>query len=295
MLLREVVWREWCKYWQVPRGRQVIPMSLNDDQPPPTLGRILLFSLACVLAVALPVVLMKGLSGGDPDTGSATGQSTATSVLTTGAGVFIGGATATTQPSSAAATASSAPAPVAAGAATLADQAESCRLANLRQQAPLSAADVSLAQFDKHIDAMNLLVAGKISLSVATTFWDETRVAAADNARVFHQADKELTKTKADCRALDPAVANASPYGQVVVIMSCAKAIAARRTALARARTAVGTWEHHVHDMEMLRMGHLSPAQATAAWHKNWKTGEKQLAAYNKAASQARKIQCSLN
>lgn len=267
-------------------------MSLNDEQSPPTLGRILLFILGCVLAVALPLVLMKGLSGGDADPSGADAGSNPLSMATTGAGVAVGAATAATaatQPTS------PAPARLTVGAAELADEAETCRLANLRQQAPLSAADVSLAQFDKHIDAMNLLVAGRISLSVATTFWDETRVAAADNARIFHQADKELTKSKAECRALDRAVANASPYGQVVVILGCSQAVTARRTALARARTAVTTWEHHVHDMEMLRMGHLTPGQATAAWQKNWKTGEKQLAAYEKAAAAARKIPCSLN
>jgi hypothetical protein len=279
-------------------------MSLNDEQSPPTLGRILLFVLACVLAVALPLVVMKGLSGGDADPTAGEPGSTPASALTTGAGVVLGAATAATPATPATAAtaataathpASPAPAKLTVGVAELADEAETCRLANLRQQAPLSAADVSLAQFDKHIDAMNLLVAGKISLSVATTFWDETRVAAADNARIFHQADKELTKSKAECRALDPAVANASPYGQVVVILSCSQAVTARRTALARARTAVTTWEHHVHDMEMLRMGHLTPGQATAAWQKNWKTGEKQLAAYEKAAAAARKIPCSLN
>ena len=64
---------------------------------------------------------------------------------------------------------------------------------------------------------------------------------------------------------------------------------------MARARSAVGTWEHHVHDMEMLRMGHLTPAQATAAWRKNWKTGENQIQAYDKAAAKAKKIHCSLD
>jgi hypothetical protein len=177
----------------------------------------------------------------------------------------------------------------------LAAAAETCRLANLRQQAPLSAAEVSLAQFDKHIDAMNLLVAGKISLSVATTFWDETRVKAAQNAAAFRRADKEVAATGTTCRALDPEIANASPYGQVVAVKSCTSAIAARNAALGRARTAVSTWEHHIHDMEMLRMGHLTPAQATAAWQKNWKTGERQLAAYDKALAKAKKVPCSLD
>jgi hypothetical protein len=168
-------------------------------------------------------------------------------------------------------------------------------LANLRQQAPLSAADVSLAQFDKHIDAMNLLVAGKISLAVATTFWDQTRVKAVENAAAFRRADKQLAASGTSCPEPDAALADAAPYGQVVTLKSCVSAIAARATALARARTAVTTWEHHVHDMEMLRMGQLTPAQATAAWHKNWKTGQSQLVAYEQAAARARKIRCALD
>jgi hypothetical protein len=152
-----------------------------------------------------------------------------------------------------------------------------------------------LAQFDKHIDAMNLLVAGKISLSVATTFWDETRVRAAQNAAAFRRADKELAATGTPCPTLDPEIASAAPYGQVVALKSCASAIAARNEAMRRARTVVSTWEHHIHDMEMLRMGHITPAQATAAWQKNWKTGEKQLATYDKALAKAKKLPCSLD
>jgi len=130
---------------------------------------------------------------------------------------------------------------------------------------------------------------------VATTFWDQTRVKAAENVGAFRRADKELTGNTPTCPDLDPAIADAAPYGEVVAIKSCASAITARSAALARARTAVTTWEHHVHDMEMLRMGHLTPSQATAAWQKNWKTGEKQLAAYDKAVAKATTVPCSLD
>jgi hypothetical protein len=154
---------------------------------------------------------------------------------------------------------------------------------------------VSLAQFDKHIDAMNLLVAGKISLSVATTFWDQTRVKAVENAAAFRRADQELRGSGTSCAAPDASVANPAPYGQVVAIMSCVRAVSAADTTLAKARKAVSTWEHHVHDMEMLRMGDITPAQATAAWQKNWKTGQKQLKAYEAAAAAASKITCTLD
>jgi hypothetical protein len=257
-------------------------VNLDGEHSTYNVARDLLLVLACVVALVLPFVLTRHMLGGSPAPRSS-GDPTAASQLRATTG------------DSTAVTTSAVPSAALQGPGSLEAVAETCRLANLRQQAPLSAADVSLAQFDKHIDAMNLLVAGKISLSVATTFWDETRVGATQNVTAFHRADKELAKNKAECRELDPAVANASPYGQVVVILGCSQAITAGSAALARARTAITTWEHHVHDMEMLRMGHLTPAQATAAWQKNWKTGEKQLAAYQQAVAKVRKIHCALN
>jgi hypothetical protein len=259
----------------------------DDELAPTTLGRILLFALACVLALVLPLVVMRQIFRADDPAAPRPGVST-TPATASPASARATSVAATTIPVPAAMTTLTRP-------SALNAAAETCRLANLRQQAPLSAADVSLAQFDKHIDAMNLLVAGKISLSVATTFWDETRVRAAQNAAAFRRADKELAAIGTVCPALAPELANAAPYGQVVALKNCASAITARNAALSRARKAVSTWEHHIHDMEMLRMGHITPAQATAAWQKNWKTGEKQLATYNKALATANKVPCSLD
>ena len=266
-------------------------MTLPDEQSSFDLGRTLLLVLVCVGALVVSaLVLTRQLSGtSDDQKRLAASTATATTARPTGGA-----------PTTAARTPAAKASPTVTFGGTelsdraLAGDAESCRLANLRHQAPLSAAEVSLAQFDKHIDAMNLLVAGKISLSVATTFWDETRVKAAENAAAFRRADKELRASDATCPEPDPVLANEAPYGQVVTLKSCVSAIAARNAALARARTAVRTWEHHVHDMEMLRMGHITPAQATAAWQKNWKTGETQLRAYEKAAAKAAKIPCTL-
>ena len=258
-------------------------MNLNGQHPNISVARDLFLVLACIFALVLPFVLTRQIFGAD-----------SASPPTHGAEPSASQPGDTTREPSATRT-SAATSASARGPTSLTTVAERCRLANLRQQAPLSAADVSLAQFDKHIDAMNLLVAGKITLAVATTFWDETRVKAVQNAAAFRRADKELAASGTGCQAPDPAVANAAPYGQVVTLKTCAAAIAARDTALARARTAVTTWEHHVHDMEMLRMGHITPAQATAAWRKNWKKGEKQLKAYEGAAAKASKIRCALD
>lgn len=254
-------------------------MNLDGEHSTISVARDLILVLACIVALVLPFVLTRQILGDTagprpPDDPPSASQ--------------LGGTTAGT-------TTTSLPRATRQGPTSLAAVAETCRLANLRQQTPLSAADVSLAQFDKHIDAMNLLVAGKISLAVATTFWDETRVGATQNAAAFRLADREFATSGARCAALDPTVAEVAPYGQVVAIKGCASAIAHRTRALAKARAAVTTWEHHIHDMEMLRLGHITPAQATAAWQKSWKTGENQLRAYDQAAAKAKKIRCSLD
>src|SRR6476620_8251880 len=186
-------------------------MSLDDEPTPSTPGRILLFVLASVLALVLPLVVMRQVFGtGDPASSGPPVPTAAPAPL--GVGAASAFTASSTRSPALAGQAAATGAVSAAGAATLAQAAETCRLANLRQQAPLSAAEVSLAQFDKHIDAMKLLVAGKISLSVVTTFWDQTRVKAAQNVGAFRRADKELTGNTPTCPDLDPAIADAAPY-----------------------------------------------------------------------------------
>lgn len=170
-----------------------------------------------------------------------------------------------------------------------------CRLASLRVAASMGAADVSLQQFDKHIDAMNLLVAGKISLAVATQFWDQTRVGAAQNAAEYRRTQGSTRDSRSQCQALDPDVAASLPYGPVNQLNQCVTYVGRASTALTRADAAVTTWQHHIHDMEMLRMGDITPAQATAMWRRNWHTGQRQLAAFEAAQTQARAVHCPLD
>jgi hypothetical protein len=240
--------------------------------------------VACLLALALPFAVITGLvdrrsGSGEPGliAGAVPSTSTSTSsgqTTTTGSTVVTGAGEATVSP---------------------VDQAtEACRLASLRARATLSAADVSLAQFDKHIDAMNLLVAGKISYAVATQFWDETRVGAAQNATAFQKAYRGLAQKPATCEALPAEVAAELPYGDVQSLNRCVTYVSAGAAALRRADTAVKTWTHHIHDMELLRKGDITPAQATSAWKRDWHTGEKQLKAFESAHKQATAAGCAL-
>jgi hypothetical protein len=253
--------------------------------------RLVVVVLACLLALALPYLVVTGLvdrgsstdlsliAGAPPTLATATSRSPSTSAsgastATTGSGEVTGAGTDAT--------------------GLLAEATESCRLATLRLSAALAAANVSLAQFDKHIDAMNLLVAGKISLAVATQFWEETRVGATENSAAFRRAQAELAANRASCSALPAAAAEGLPYGQVDRLSQCVKYVGAATTAVVRADPAVDTWMHHIHDMEMLRAGDITPAQATAAWKRDWRTGEKQLRAFEAAHKQASSLRCAL-
>src|SRR4029078_5654783 len=47
-------------------------------------------------------------------------------------------------------------------------------------------------------------------------------------------------------------------------------------------------------DMERLRKGEITPAQATALWQKNWRTGQKQGVAYLVASRLVASLKCPL-
>jgi hypothetical protein len=169
-----------------------------------------------------------------------------------------------------------------------------CRLSNLRQQTALSTAAVSLAQWQKHIEAMNLLVAGKISLSVARDFWEQTRVAASENAAAFRTVDGPVRDRPATCSAVDPRWSQAATRGELDALTRCRAALPVRSTVLQLARDGVSQWEHHIHEMELMRAGKVTPAQAAAAWRKSWKAGDRKMRAYEAATREAAATRCTL-
>ena len=75
-------------------------------------------------------------------------------------------------------------------------------------------------------------------------------------------------------------------------VRSCARAVAARNKVIHAAETSARTWDKHVMDMEMLRMGHLSPAKATAMWIASWRTGVHQLKEYHAAVRAMKRQHC---
>jgi hypothetical protein len=165
-----------------------------------------------------------------------------------------------------------------------------CRSRWLLQRQPLRAAQASMRQWRVHIKAMDELVAGNISLAQATTFWNQTRKGAMHRIMRFEQADSRYRTTAPACstHSVKQAAGTAIP----VRARDCMRAAVAGDHILAEAETAITTWQGHVHDMEMLRMGHLSPAQATQMWQMNWHMGQRQLTEYGHASRHAVYLRC---
>ena len=165
-----------------------------------------------------------------------------------------------------------------------------CRSRWQQQGQPLRAAQSSMHQWRVHIKAMNELVAGNISLAQATTFWNQTRGAMHRIMR-FEQAESRYKSTAPACstNSVQQADGTAIPVGA----RDWVRAAVAGDRVLAAAKTAITTWQHHVHDMEMLRNGNLTAAQATQMWQMNWHMGQRQLAEYGHASRHALYLRCA--
>jgi len=156
------------------------------------------------------------------------------------------------------------------------------------QVAPIRAAETAIDQWRTHVMAMNDLVAGRISLSQATSFWNRTRIGAMHHIEQFQQAASRFQGTAADCAAHHAL----SMSGEDAAMGRCMHAIAVGDRLLAAADVAIRTWEHHVHHMEMLRRGEMTPAQATRMWISSWHAGNRQLHRYDVARRQALYVRC---
>ena len=169
-----------------------------------------------------------------------------------------------------------------------ADTRESrCSAAAAALKAPLGAAGPALRQWDVHVDAMNKLVVGEITLQQATAFWNQTRLGAQRNVDRFRKAWTALERTGVDCPA--PALLGPAP----AAVRSCSRLVEAELGVARTAKTSIDTWDTHVHHMDMLRMGTLSPEKATEMWLAMWRRGVRDLDAYRAAArNPVLEVQC---
>jgi hypothetical protein len=157
-------------------------------------------------------------------------------------------------------------------------RATRCSEAAAALEAPLGAAGPALRQWDVHVDAMNKLVVGEITLQQATAFWNQTRLGAQRNVDRFRKAWTALERTGVDCPA--PALLGPAP----AALRSCSRLVEAELGVARTAKTSIDTWDTHVHHMDMLRMGTLSPEKATEMWLAMWRRGVRDLDAYRAAA-----------
>lgn len=159
------------------------------------------------------------------------------------------------------------------------DPLERCVAAAGALDAPLRAVVPTMDQWEIHIGAMNKLVVGAITLQQASDFWNQTRVGAERKIDHFDRAVRVLQRQGVDCPSPGLLPRNASP-----ALRTCVVQVTADLHTLETARTAVNTWEMHVHDMERLRLGKLSPADATRMWLATWQRGADELGDYRQAA-----------
>jgi hypothetical protein len=156
-----------------------------------------------------------------------------------------------------------------------------CQVAADRQAASLQVADPAMSQWEVHVGAMNKLVVGAITLQQASDFWESTRLGALRKIGRFHDATTTVRREGLNCPVR-------SRLGRTSkALRSCVDQVTADERTLLAARTAITRWEHHVHDMDRMRLGLLSPATVSKRWVHDWQKGVREIAAYKSAAKAA--------
>jgi hypothetical protein len=159
-----------------------------------------------------------------------------------------------------------------------ADARAECQNLLTRQAQVTVTADQTMAQWRLHIDAMNQLVAGVIDLDQATAFWQSSEDAAKRRIAAFERADAALRSDTVRC--VPPAD------------KTCRTATRKWSHVLAAARPAADTWMHHIHDMDALMAGEVTPEQALAAWVDKWRDGQRQITVYDRRMDRAQGLSC---
>jgi hypothetical protein len=154
-----------------------------------------------------------------------------------------------------------------------------CQKATALANDAIEAADASIDQWELHIDAMNQLVGGEITLDQARKFWAKSKVASKEKARAFRDVDGRHRNSELDCTG---------PIGADKRRAQCVDRLAAAEQALTEARKAVKQWEHHIHAMDLEAAGKLTPQQVTRMWLASWKAGIHQVGDYTAAGGKYR-------
>jgi hypothetical protein len=157
-----------------------------------------------------------------------------------------------------------------------------CRVAAERLAEPLRAADPAMDQWTVHVGAMNQLVVGAITVRQARDFWEQTRLGAIRKIDRFDDATDPVRRAGLNCPVSSRLGEASGP------LRSCVHRVTADERTLEAAGTAIRRWQHHVHDMDRMRLGLLSPAAAGRMWVADWQKGVREIEAYQSEAKAAR-------
>jgi hypothetical protein len=159
-----------------------------------------------------------------------------------------------------------------------------CASAARNLQDSLDAAQPALDQWAVHVGAMNKLVVGELTLQQATDFWESTRLGAQRNIAAYRDTVETLRRQGVDC----PSPALLAPGARA--LPGCTRQVEAQVGVLRAATTSIDTWDEHVRHMDMMRLGTLTPEEATQMWLSMWQEGARDLDAYESAAGSAQKL-----
>lgn len=172
----------------------------------------------------------------------------------------------------------------------VAAKVEQCRSGWQLQAKAARAAATSLREWDKHLDIMNALQAGKISLARAKKDWAPTTAQAPQHIAAFHAADRAYRSAKQGCTP--PTGVPASE--QTKALSTCATGMRVVNGILGKARAAIEPWETHLKDQSHFKGGDISAARAEALWRSLWQQGLKRNPPYFKAVSAGAKATCPI-
>jgi hypothetical protein len=157
-----------------------------------------------------------------------------------------------------------------------------CRRAVATLQGPLDAARPAMRQWALHAKAMNRLVDDEITPGRVAAFWKRTRARAQDHVDAFRSAEAVLRTDGVDCPRSDLLAPGSR------ALPACARQVDADVRLLRSAQASLEMWEHHVHQMERLRLGEVSAQRVSRSWLRTWPRGRRDLSTYRDAARGAR-------
>lgn len=246
--------------------------------------------LLALVVIAAAVFLGKSMFGAEPASGPQAGAPTAVTGPASSRPESTSAATPTeSTPSSPATTTDDASTPSAPAVDPAAEAIAKCRAGWDAQTAAITTGNTALGLWDDHIEIMNRLQAGNISLKTAKAEWPATTKTAPQAVAAFRTADAAFTKLNASCAAPAGADANTAQ-----ALTACQASLTARNNQLAATRVAIKPWEIHLKDQSHFTAGEITPAAAEAAWRVKWREGQQSLPGWKAAVKAASGKNCTL-